>query len=177
MTIEENQPKTGKFALNFGIILGALSIVFAIMLYMTDMHYEQSWGLFAVNFAIMTGVITFGISQFKKADNGLLTLSEALKVGVGIALVGGIIGVIYQMLFMNFIEPDFIQDMMTMKRKEMIAQNPNMSKEEIKQATKMMKTFSSPFISAAFALIGSLFFGLIISLFSGLILKKQKSTF
>ncbi len=175
--MEENQPKTGKFALNFGIMLGVLSIIFALMLYMADMHYEQSWGLFAVNFAIMAGVITFGISQFKKENNGLLTLSEALKVGVGIALVGGILGVIYQMLFMNFIEPDFIQDMMAMKRKEMIAQNPNMSKEEIKNATEMMKTFSGPFISAAFALIGSLFFGLIISLFSGLILKKQKSTF
>ena len=37
--MEEQQPKTGKFALNYGLLLGLVSIVFGVMLYTQKMHY------------------------------------------------------------------------------------------------------------------------------------------
>ncbi|NHF59406.1 DUF4199 domain-containing protein [Flavobacteriaceae bacterium TP-CH-4] len=175
--MEEIQPKTGKFALNFGVILGALSIVFALMLYSMDMQYEQGWGIFLVNVFIMAAVIVIGIIQFKKANEGFLTLTEGIKVGIGIALVAAIIGVVYQQIFMNLIEPDFLENILQVRKAEMIAQNPNMTQEQIANAEEMMKKFSGPGISAAIALIGGLFIGLVISLISSLILKKQRPTY
>jgi uncharacterized membrane protein len=175
--MEENQPKTEKFARNYGIILGVLSIVFAFMLYVAGLQYEQSSSLFIVNLSIMSGVIIFGIYKFREANGNLLTISEAIKVGIGIALVGTIIGVIYQMIFINFIEPDFIANMMEAQKMEMITQNPNMSQKEIDAAVSMMEKFSGPFLSAAIGLIGGLFLGLIISFIGGLILKKQESSY
>ncbi|MEH6617964.1 DUF4199 domain-containing protein [Maribacter arcticus] len=175
--MEENQPKTGKFSRNYGIILGVLSIVFAFMLYVAGLQYEQSISLFIVNLSIMSGVIIFGIYKFREANGNLLTISEAIKVGIGIALVGTIIGVIYQMIFINFIEPDFIANMMEAQKMEMITQNPNMSQKEIDTAVSMMEKFSGPFLSAAIGLIGGLFLGLIISFIGGLILKKQESSY
>ncbi len=172
--MEENQPKTGKFALNFGILLGAISIIFLVMLYLMDMHYDRSWGLMIVNGLIMISVIAFGIFQFKKANNGFLTLTDALKVGLGIALIAAILGVFYQFIFANYIEPDFMANTMEMQQREMIAQNPNMSKEQIDSAKEMMQTFSNPALGAAIGIVVALFFGFIISLFSGLIMKKQK---
>lgn len=106
-----------------------------------------------------------------------MNFSEALKVGVGIALIGAILGVLYQMIFMNFIEPDFMENIMAIRKQEMIAENPNMSKQDIENASAMMEKFSGPAISAAFGLIGGIFLGLIISLISGLVLKKQAASY
>ncbi len=172
--MEENQPKTGKFALNFGVLLAVISITFALMLYFMDMHYERSWGLSIVNGIIMIAVIAFGIFQFKKAGDGYLTLTEALKVGLGIALIAGILGVLYQFVFTNYIEPDFMANTMEMQQREMIAKNPNLTQEQLDNAKEMMQTFSNPALGAAIGIVISLFFGFIISLFSGLIMKKQK---
>ncbi|HNU60527.1 MAG TPA: DUF4199 domain-containing protein, partial [Aquaticitalea sp.] len=58
---------------------------------------------------------------------------------------------------------------------KMMEQNPNMTQEQIDMAMEMGKKFSSPWISVAFGIIGSLFFGLIISLISGLVMKKENN--
>lgn len=175
--MEKNQPNTGKFALNYGIVLGVLTIIFAVMLYLAGLQYEQSIGLFLVNLSIMTGVIIFGIYKFREANENTLNISEAIKVGIGIALVGTILGILYQMIFINFIEPDFINNMLEAQKMEMISKNPNMSQEEIDTAVTMMKKFSGPYLSAAIGLIGGLFLGLIISVIGGLILKKQEAAY
>ncbi|WP_419211844.1 DUF4199 domain-containing protein [Maribacter sp. X9] len=175
--MEITQAKTGKFALNYGIILGVLSIIFSLMLYMAGMQYDQSIVLFFVRLAIMTGVIIFGIYKFREANNDTLTISEAIKVGIGMALIGTIIGIIYQMIFMSVIEPDFMKNMMEAQKMEMIAKNPNMTQEQIDNASEMMQKFSGPYLSAAIGLIGGLFLGLIISLIGGLILKKQEAAY
>ncbi|WP_396634179.1 DUF4199 domain-containing protein [Maribacter sp. R86514] len=175
--MEENQPKTGKFARTYGLVLGILTITFAVMLYVAGLQYEQSLALFAVNISIMVGVIVFGIYKFREANNNLLTISEAIKVGIGIALIGAIIGIIYQMIFINVIEPDFMTNMMAAQKAEMISKNPSMTQDEIDAAVKMMENFSGPFLSAAISLISALFFGLIISLLGGLILKKEEAAY
>ncbi len=48
-----------------------------------------------------------GLKTFKASNNGLLSLGESLKIGLGISLYGAIIYVIYFFVFTNFIEPDF----------------------------------------------------------------------
>ena len=57
----------------------------------------------------------------------------------------------------------------------MIEQNPNMTQDQIDMSMEMAKKFSTPAITSAFALVGSLFFGLIISLVAGLIMKKENN--
>ena len=125
----------------------------------------------------MIGVIMFGIYKFREANGNKLTISEAIKVGIGISLIGAIIGIVYQMIFINLIEPDFMANMMEAQKMEMITQNPNMSQEEIDKAVSMMEKFSGPFLSAAIGLIGGLFLGLIISFIGGLILKKEEAAY
>lgn len=168
----ENQPKTGKYALNFGLLLGAIGIIFALILYSMDLQYEQGWTLFIVNILIMAAVVCFGISQFKKANGGYLTLVQALKVGLGIALVAAIVSIIYQMIFINVIEPEFQTNVMEIRKNEMIAKNPGMTQEQVDGAVEMMEKFSGPTAIIIFSLVGSLFFGFLISLIGGLIMKK-----
>ena len=171
--MENQKPQARKTILNYGLILGVVSILIGVVMYVTDMYIEKSWLGTVISILLTVVIIGYGINEFKKHNAGYLTLGQALKVGVGIALVGGIIGVIYQLIFVNFIEPDFVENMMQLQFDKMIEQNPDMTQEQIDMSMEMGRKFSSPWITSAIAIIGSLFIGLVISLIIGLVMKKE----
>ncbi len=173
--MEENQPKTGKFALNYGVLLGVVSVVFGLMLFSLDMHYDQGWAIRGVNLALIVVAIIFGISQFKKANEGFLNISQALKLGAGIAVVAGIIGIIYFFLLSNVIEPDFMDKMYEIGKEKAMADNPQLTEEQIDQGIEMQKNFA--WLTYPIILIFNIIIGLVIGLIGGLIMKKQKPAY
>lgn len=171
----ENQPVTTKsIALTYGAILGIASVLFSVILYVLNMHMERNMLTSSIGILIIIVVIIIGISKFKKLNGNILSLSQALKTGMGIALIGGLISVAYTLLFMYVIEPDFMSQMMQTQREAMLEQNPNMTADQIAGAEKMMGMFSSPGFIAIIAMVTTLFFGFVVSLIGGLIMKNDK---
>ncbi len=173
--MEVNQPKTGKFALNYGLILGIVSVIFGVMLFTMDMHYDQGWAIRSVNLALVVIAIILGISQFKKANEGFLSISQALKLGAGIALIAGIIGIIYFFLLSNVIEPDYMDKMYEIGKEKAMADNPKLTEEQIDQGIEMQKGFA--WLTYPIILIFNIIVGLVIGLIGGLIMKKQKPAY
>ncbi|MDC6384815.1 DUF4199 domain-containing protein [Flagellimonas taeanensis] len=173
--MEEQQPKTGKFALNYGLLLGIISVVFGVMLYTQKMHYEMNASIIVVSILIMAGVLFIAVNAFKKANGGFLTISEALKVAVGAAVVGAVISLAYQYILTHFIEPDFFDKAMEIAKPKAFEQNPNMTEEQWDQAVEMQKGFA--WIQYPVGLIMNSIFGLVIGLIVGLILKKSKPSY
>ena len=163
-----------KFAINNGLLLGLLSIVLGVIFYVLDMHLERNWISSVLSLALTTGVIIYAFKQYKGANEGFMTLGQAIKLGLGIALIAGIIGVIFNYLLMNVIEPDMINQIMEKQQEAMIERNPNMTDQQLEAASEMTAKFMKPGMMAAFGLIGSLFFGFIISLITGLVMKRDK---
>lgn len=170
--MEEQQAKTGKFALNYGLLSGLISVVFGVMLYTQKMHYETSTAVIVISIVILAAIVFFAVNAFKKANGGFLTISQALKVGVGVALVAAIISLIYQFALTNFIEPDFMDKVMEMAKPKAMANNPNMTEEQWEQGVEMQKSFA--WIQYPVLLIMNSVLGLILGLISGLILKKSQ---
>jgi len=171
--MDTEKKSSSKISLHYGIILGIVSVLISVVVYALGMQYDQDWKMGSIGIIAMIALIFLGIKKFKEFNDGYLTVGQALKTGIGIALIGGIISVIYSYIFMTFIEPDFMANTMAKAQETMMEQNPNMSDEQIEQATAMMNKFSGPAITSAFTLIGSLFFGFIIALISGFILKND----
>ena len=163
-----------KFAINNGLLLGLLSIVLGVIFYVLDMHLERNWISSILSLALTTGVIIYAFKQYKGANEGFMTLGQAIKLGLGIALIAGIIGVIFNYLLMNVIEPDMINQIMEKQQEAMIESNPNMTDQQLEAASEMTAKFMTPGMMAAFGLIASLFFGFIISLITGLVMKRDK---
>lgn len=172
--MEENQPKTGKFSLNYGLILGGISVVFGIMLYTQDMHTSQSPALMIIGI-VLAAVVTFiGISNFRKANEGFLTLSQALKIGAGIALISAIIAVVYNLVLVNIIDPDTPSKIMDARL------GPALESGEITQEQfDVQKEQSIQFwwMGYPVLLILNILIGLVLGLISGLILKKAKPAY
>lgn len=172
--MEETQPKTGKFSLNYGLILGLISVVFGLMLYTMDAHYTQDTTTTIISVLIMVGIIAWGIFNFRKANGGYLSLSQALKLGAGIALIAGIIGVLYAIVLANVIDPEFVTKVADIQKASDQAAG-QLSTEQIQQ--RYDGTVKFFWMGYPFILIINIIIGLLIGLITGLILKKEKPAY
>ena len=158
----------------YGIILGSISVVFQLMLFLLDMHYKNDSTAGIVALLITSGVLVYSFIVFKKNNEGYMTLSEALKIGLGVSLISAMIGIIYTQLLVNVLDPDTMQKSLELSIDNMRAQNPEIPQEALETARSIQGKMSSPLIFSAVQIIFSLFFGFIISLIGGLIVKKSR---
>jgi cytochrome c biogenesis protein CcdA len=168
----ENQANSKNLMVNNGIILGVASVLFLLVMYATGNHLAPHWSASVVNAIIFIGIIVYGIKQYKAANNDFLSWGQGVKVGVGVAIVGGLIVVIYNYLFMNFIEPEFMSQMMEVQNQAFLDQG--LTEEQIEAANAMTSTFSSPGILAAVGIISYAIGGFIISAIAAAIMKKSE---
>mgnify|MGYP003741137541 FL=1 len=144
------------------------------MLYFLDMHYQQSQEAGIVGIIIMIAILIYAFIQFKKINEGYLSLSEALKIGLGISLVAALIGVVYTYILTEFLDPGMMDKALDFQIEKIRMENPEITSDQIAGMREMQEKFSSPLIRSAFQIIGSLFIGFIISLIGGLIIKKSR---
>jgi len=171
--METQKVSTKKFAINNGLLLGLLSVIIGVVMYVTNMHLEQSPINMILGTAITVGVLVYAFNQFKKASVGFMSLGQALKLGMGIILISTIIGVIWNFVLMNVIEPTMLEQMQELQMEKMIESNPDMPQSQIDAAKEMSAKFSSPAIVAAFQIALGLIFGFILTLITGLVMKRN----
>jgi len=172
--MEENQPKTGKYALNYGLILGLIGVAFQFMLFTMDAHTTRNTASQVIGIVLGIAIIIWGIFSFRKANGGYLTLGESLKIGAGIALVAGIISVIYILFLSNVLDPEYATKVAEMQKAADEAAG-QLSAQQIQQ--RYDGTINYFWISYPFILIFNILIGLIVGLIGGLILKKQKPAY
>ncbi|MCX2681559.1 DUF4199 domain-containing protein [Galbibacter sp. EGI 63066] len=165
------QPTTKKYALNYGLLIGGVGIIFSLMLHFMDMQYDQSAGKTIISTLILVVLVVLAIYQFKKANGGLLSLGDALKVGMGAAAIAALITVLYLLLYVNVIDPDFHEKVAEMSRAGMLKNNPEMSQEQMDQTIEMQQKFF--WVTYPVVLILNIFVGFVVSLITGLIMKKS----
>lgn len=95
-----------KFSLSYGLVLGGLGIVFYSILYLQNLYTSQNPWLMNISNMLAVIVTFWGIFSFKKARGGVLKLKEALKIGVGIALISGLLSILYNIILVNYIDPE-----------------------------------------------------------------------
>ena len=162
---------SNKITLKFGAYLGGAGVFLQIVQYLLDMHVTPHWFFSVLNYAVIISCIVWAINLHKQSREKL-SLTQALKIGVGVAVAGGFIIGVYNIVFMKFIEPGFIDQIMAEKQKIFISEGYN--EEQMSKLIEMAKKMSTPGITLAVSMISMAFLGFIISIIAGFILKRKK---
>jgi len=173
----ENKISSKSIILTYGLYLGIASILLLVVNYSFGNIYNPHWTVNVFSYILIIVFIVLGIKVFKTKNNGFLNLADAIKLGVGIALVSGIIGAIYFFVFSSFIEPDFTLKVSEFQEQLLYEKFPDMDEALIEQQVEMSKKFMTPGIMAGMTIVGNVIIGLIISLIAGLIMKKEETQF
>ena len=172
--MEENKISIRQYIINYGLLFGIVSIVFSLMLFFLDMHYQNNPFQLVISLIIWTTLIIIAFIAYKKDNEGFINLSECFKLGLGISLLGGLIGFLYFLILINFLDTEVLEKGFKYQSEIMRMNNPELSQEMIDTAIEMQRKFSSPGIIFVFVMIFQLFIGFIISLIGGLIVKKSR---
>ncbi|MHA7843478.1 MAG: DUF4199 domain-containing protein [Winogradskyella sp.] len=170
--MENEKPTTGKFAINYGLILGLVMVTIGVVTYVTGLALEGAQWPNIIYYIVFPIIIFYAISQYKKANANLLSLGDALKVGLAIAVVSALVFVIYGLLFNYVIDPEFSQQALEVAKDKML-ENPNMTEEQVKQSLEWIEKFQNPAFGFSIWIAFSAIFGLIYSLIAGLIMKND----
>ena len=172
----ENQPAVTRKSvmINFGVLMGFASIIIQLLIYVFGNIYEPHWSFLVLSFAVTIAFIVLGIKKVKSIQNGFLSMGDALKTGLGIALISAIIYSVYLAIFQHLIEPSYFDNLALIQEQTILEQNPNMTDEQLEQAKGFAAMFNNSAVNAAITILISLFLGLVISFFSGLVMKKEE---
>jgi hypothetical protein len=169
------EQKTSKnLIITYGLLLGTVSILISVIKYVFSSNILDKSIIESVTGILITiALVVIPITIFKKENNSQLTLSQSLKIGMGVSAIAGVIGALYFFVFANYIQPDIIDKLMNMQIKEAMKTNPSMSAEQMQQGMGMAKKFIMPMFYTM-VIITSLFFGFLTSLITGLALRKEQ---
>lgn len=164
-----------KLATTYGFLLGITSILLVVIGYVLNM--QKNWVFSLIGFISIIAFIILPVKKFKTDNNGFLTLSQALKIGLAVAVIGGIIYAVYSYIHYSYIQPDFIDQIMEEAAINIEKTNPDMPEDQKAVALEWTKKMSTPGVLSTFAIIGNLFLGFIVSLIGGLIMQKKQDLY
>ncbi|GAB3945608.1 hypothetical protein GCM10028805_14990 [Spirosoma harenae] len=167
-----NEPiSTSRLAIKWGLILAVASIIYSIILFVTDSIGNRGLGLVAYALTI-TGLV-LAMQEFKKLNGGYMTYSQGLSLGTLTAAISGLISSVFSVFYMTFINTNMMERAAEKAREQMEDQG-KMSDEQIDQTIEIMEKFQSPGILFAFGVIGSVLLGLVFSLIIAAFIRRNK---
>jgi hypothetical protein len=175
----ENNISPAKSGILFGVLFGVIMVLEFVIMYIIGMKslINTSFGTIVnvSNYIILPLLFIFlGCNNYKKnMNNGFITFSQSLKIGISITVIAALIYSVFNIIF-NFIFPEFIDEMIAISRADMLAKNPNITSEQMEMGLAMAKKIMSPYIALPLTLAMYAFFGLVYSLIVGAIVKNEK---
>ncbi len=172
--MEDQNLELKKYISQYGALLGGISVVFGLMLFSMDMHYQNETSTTIVSLVLTLGVIVFAQYSYRKDNEDYMSLSQGVKMGLGMGAISGLINVAYFLVLSNVLDPEMMNKALEMGMNQFLDQNPEASQDMINQVESMQEKFSGPIISSSFLIIASLLTSFVISLITGLILKRNR---
>lgn len=171
---DSNKKAFQKLALTYGVILGLFSVLLSVIVYTMDSFIEKPmWSTIVITF-VGFGITFYAIQQYRGQLGGYLNLGQAMKMGVAVAFIGGAIAALSNYVFITYIEPGTVEEMLELARRQ-LEESGSVSDEQIEMSLEMSKKFMQPWLMTAMGIISSVFMGVIYALISGLILQKKET--
>ncbi|WP_299104414.1 DUF4199 domain-containing protein [uncultured Tenacibaculum sp.] len=168
----DNQTNSKSIILNYGLYLGLLGSIIHLILWASGLLLKFNWINTLVWFAGLIAFIIIGIKKYRNSNNDLISWGQGLKIGMGIAMISGVISLVYTLLFTNVIDPGFQE--LAMQVQQQAWADAGLTEEQIESFTESSKKFQSPGIISALILGMSAFFGFIVSAIVAAIMKKTE---
>lgn len=169
-----------KNGVNFGILVGIISILIYTILYSIDLSLLASVWVGIIIFLINLGIGIYAVAKSKKEQGGFISFKEAFTAFFIVMAIGSIINSVFMFVLFNLIDPEAkatISEIVIEKTVTMM-QNAGLNSEDIRRTAEEMQNTDN---FSALSLVKSYFSGLVLYIIIALIVaaafKKNKPEF
>jgi hypothetical protein len=166
----EEKRSIWKETLNYGIILGLISVGLSVLTYMFDLTFK-TWLMWPM-ILITVLVLFFLLRSYRDHyNNGFISYGRSVGAGVIINLYAAIIAAIFVYVLYAFIDPGLVDKSLAMQEERFIARG--MPEAAIDRALEMQAKMMKPWFTALMSIVNGVFTGLILSLIVSLFVMKK----
>jgi hypothetical protein len=127
-----------------------------------------------LNNSITIAFIAYTITQYRDINNnGFISYSESLKLGTTVAFFSSIILAFYQFIYISYLDPNALSEVMRATEQAMLQSNPEISDEELDMALQITDKFMQPHWMMIMGMLGGTFMGFLYSLIISIFVKKE----
>lgn len=113
----------------YGLFVSGFQIGLTLILYVMGPEVMSNWWVGIASFVISLVICVMGIMNYKKLQEGYLAFKEAFTLAFGILMVAAVIGVLFNGLLYNVIDPELSEEL---------------TEIAIQNTVEMMEKFGSP---------------------------------
>ena len=173
--MEENQKSVIMPSLTYGVYLGFALIVYSLLLFLLDVE-QESW-LTWVSYVIMAaGLFWAMISIRDKELGGYVSYGKAFGIGFWTTIFATIVSGIFTYIYVIYIDPGLIEEILLNAEEAMLEGNPNMSDEQLDTTMMWTEKMTSPIWITFWASLANVFFGTILSLIIAIFAKRENNS-
>ena len=160
--------------MNYGAVLGLFLILIALIVWSLGIDEKQSVIPSILNNMVIIGFLFYAISQYRdNFNNGFISYAESLRIGTSVAFFSSVIMAFYTFIYINYLNPDMLADIMNMTEQAMLETDPEISDEQLDLALSMTSKFMQPHWMMIMGVLGGTFMGFLFSLIISIFLKKE----
>jgi Protein of unknown function (DUF4199) len=156
--------------LQYGAINGAISIGISLLGYIADVNL---FGFTTLLVFIAIGFVMAYLAmkhQRDQLDGGIISYGKALSIGILVILLATVINSLWNLVLLNFIDPDYLNKMGEYMQQSMGNWMPEEAMEQALADLEKQKQIGPSMLNA---LIGGTFSGLIIGLIMAAFVKRE----
>lgn len=165
-----------RFAMNYGAFLGLCLVASATLMWAFGLDKNGSIIPSVLNNGLIIAGIMYSIIQYRDIENnGYISYSNSLKLGTSVAFFSSLILSFYTFIFINYIEPDTLNNILVQTEQAILESDPDISDEELDLALEMTSKFVQPHWMLILGVLGGTFMGFVYSLIISIFTKKERS--
>lgn len=172
-TMEDNQRSTALFqpALQAGIIMGFVLVIFSILTYVLGIMAESylQWIMYIL---VIAGIFIFTRKYRDENLGGYINYGRALGFGVVMMIFAALISTIYTYIFYKWIDPSQIEVLKQLSEQKLYERG-GLNEQQIEMALKYSQKFLSPAFLALGVLLNTIFMGFLFSLIISIFIRKK----
>lgn len=171
--MEENQKSAFMPSLINGIYLGLTLVVFSLLMFLLDVDRE-SW-INYISYVIMAAGLYMAIVNYRdKLSGGFIEYGKAFSAGFYTGLIASLITTIFTYIYVQYIDPGLIEEILVKAEESMLESNPEMSDEQLSQALSMTKSLvASPMMMAIWSFLFNVIAATLLSLIIAIFAKRE----
>ena len=165
---------TRKSAMNYGAVLGLCLVAIASVMWSFGVDKSGSMLPTILNNGLIIAGIAYTIIVFRDTENsGFISYSDSLKLGTSVAFFSSVILAFYTFIFINYIEPNTLNEILQQAEQTILESKPEISDEELDLALEMTDKFIQPHWMLILGILSGTFMGFIYSLIISIFVKKD----
>lgn len=167
--------------IKWGLFLGGVNVLYILLLYIIDVSLLVSFWNSLIALALTVVFMILAMREQRTQNANTLAYGNAVVVGIVVGVLSGVVGVSFNGLLYNVIDPTLAETMkeLTIEKTAGIMEGFGASEADIEKALENMdsRSFEQDFRSMATALMVSAVFSAFVALIVGAFMKRTPDVF